>query len=362
MKRSRIPLLLLASSLSLVGCYEFVTQITVSSVARSWTGANSFSQGNSGGSGYVLGLAGDEIHRISGTGISRIHDGDYAADFGGPYTLTSVAQTHTLGWHEHTFVHGNLVGSSDNLNLFRITTAYLSNPRTKVRPWLTQFTRGGTTYEVREICEIAANPVTTYGDPWDANAHLYMSFRACQVSGSSCTAGVMEISVSSDYWWPESIGSDVQVWIHKPNGTLFSNECMPFAVTQHGSQSEEYLVVGDPSMDEISVFDAFDIAAGPIDSLIDSDSSTNIRDITIEGRGESSNSYGFIATLRSGSSSARIEHNHIFNGVLDATPFLSEAVPTNLKFIASRGRGLQSSSEYLYTFGSQVMRRSYQEE
>ncbi|WP_152629704.1 hypothetical protein [Haliangium ochraceum] len=345
-----------------VGCYSFVSQTTVMSSAPIWTGANHYTHGATY-AGDVIGLAGQDIYLIQGNTTYLLED--YLLDeFGGqPYTLTSVAQTHTLGLHEHTFMHGNPVGQTGNLSLLHTLQG---NPFTMqtVPPFNTTFRDSGQVYEVVQICDLAATGDGSYGDPNDASSHLFMSFRACPVAGGACVGGVMEVGFdnSVSMWSPRPAGTSDHVWVRKTSGSLFSNECMPIAATGKGDQTEQYLVVADPSWDEVTLFDASSVASGPLDSVRTLDSSFALRDIAIEGRGDGSVNLGMMTTLWGSSSAARLEHRVIANGDIgDDPPFLVESLPGNVRFIASRGLGVEGTSEQLYTFGSQLMRRYYQQ-
>ena len=354
---------LCAFALLSVSCYDFVSQTTVMPYTEYWRRAAPHTLGNSSGGG-VIGLAGQDIFYFAGNSWTKFDD--YLLDeFGGPYVLTSVAQTHTVGHHEHTFIHGNLVYQDDELSLL-YTSGGSPYSMSWVDPWTYSFYADGEFYAIKEICDMAASSTGEYGHPSDPSSHLYVSFRARNDSGPGAyyVGGVMEISFTSgmDYWWPRPTGSGDQVWIHQPDNTFFSNECMPIAVTGRGDQTEQYLVVGDRSMDELSVFDAYSIASGPVDSVRTPTSEFRIVELAIEGRGDGSTNYGFLVTLWRGSSGAKLEHTWIMNGDLDdGGPHLVESVPTNISHITSRGLGVENPTEQLYTFGNQVMRRYYEQ-
>ncbi len=363
MKRFQKVLVSLAASLTVAGCYDFVTLTTVMYTTPSWSGANSFS--GYGDDGFVLGLAGPDIYRIKNTTVTYFEE-PLLDEFGGPYTLSSIAQTNTLAGYEHTFVHGERNWAGENLNLLYTESADLE---TTDWDWVTPLSKTfkwyGATYEIEEICEIAAASVESGGAPYQADAHLFMSIRACPISWWApfmCVGGVIEVGIGEDdpVWWPETASSVHKVWIERPNGNLFSDECMPISVTRGGQQTTDYLVVGDPSEDEFTLFDAQDLSLGPLDSVTTPDSNDNILDLTIEGRREDTRNYGFIATLWGSSTARRVEHTYIMNGAfIGSSPFLVESVASDVEHISSRGLGADGITEQLYTFGDRVVRRRY---
>ncbi|PRQ04670.1 hypothetical protein ENSA5_05840 [Enhygromyxa salina] len=345
-----------AAALLAIGCYEFVSATTVLNSAPNWTGAAAHTFSGSHG---VVGLAGQDVYWFDNGGPTFWND-PLIDEFGGAYVLTSIAQTHTLGFHEHTFVHGNLVGESDNLSLLHTQQGSPSSMEF-VDPSVSTFSKYWTSYQVTEICDLAAASHGNFGNPSQSSSHLYMSFRACELNdSSSCTAGVMELAFDTDIsWWsPKQIGSTQQIWITKPNGTLFSSECMPIAVTSRGDQSTQYLVVADPSMDEVSAYEAYSLASGPVSDL-QTFSGAYIEDIALEGRADGNIDYAFLVTLWS---DGRVEHRLLTDGdIASGTPFLTEYLPTHIQDIATRNIGAQSSSGQLFTFGDQVVRRSYEQ-
>lgn len=361
MKLNKLVLIPLSTiALLSVSCYYYVSQTTVMNAAPTWTGASAHTLGSIKGS---IGLAGQDIYWFDGVKAPVLMD-DYLLDeFGGPYVLTGVAQSHTSGLHEHTFMHGNLVGETDNLSLLY---TYGGNPFSMdwVDPLDPTIESGKNLYEIVQICELASAADGSFGHPDDPSSHVYMSFRACTV-GQDCTGGVLEIAVDDgvygpSLWWPKINGSVEQIWIRQPNGVRYTNECMPIAVTTRGDQTDQYLVVGDPSHDEFSVFDAFAIGSGPISSLIVADANRNIRDIVIEGRGDGATDYGMLATLWAGPGGSRIEHRTITNGDLpNVAPHLIEPMQSNIQFLSTLNLGAEGTTGVIYTFGTAVARRSY---
>jgi hypothetical protein len=358
-KLALIPLSMFA--LLSVSCYDFVSQTTVMNSAPTWTGASAYTLGSTTGS---IGLAGQDIYWFNGTNTPVLLADDALLDeFGAPYVLTGVAQSHTAGFDQHTFIHGNLVGDTDNISLL-----YVSGSSPLSMDWVDAFdptiVENTNLYEIVQICDIASAADGSYGEPHEPNSHMYMSFRAC-TAGSHCTGGVLEFAVNDGiygptWWWPKVIGSTEQVQIRRPNGSLYSNECMPIAVTTRGDQTDQYLVVGDPSADEFTVFDAFAIGSGPIANLVVAEPNRNIRDIVIEGRGDGSSDYGMFATLWTGSAGSKIEHRTVINGDLpNETAHLVEPMPSNITFLSTLNLGAEGTTGVLYTFGTEVKRRSY---
>jgi hypothetical protein len=361
-KLAKMSIPLCAAAVLAVGCYEFVSQTVVLNNAPEWTGSGSWSAG--GGGGAVVGLAGQDVYWTSGSGVEFYND-PLLDEFGGPYVLTSAAQTHTQGFHERSFFHGNLVGETDNLSLLFTGHFSITNPYEWVDPLYFDFYDGSTLFEVTQICDMAAGGNELYGNPSDPDSHMYLSFKACTPAGSSCTAGVMEISFDNQvaWWWPKSVGGVEQVTVRRATGARFSHECMPISVTRRGDQQTQYLVVGDPSMDELTVFDASSIASGPTDYVYAPDSTRNIVDVTVEGRGDGSVDFGLLVTLWKGSGGARLEHRTIINDEFDAAGVMMyETVPSNVQAIASRGYGAEGTTERLFMFGDQLVRRDYQKE
>ncbi len=353
--------LLALSVLAGAGCYELASATTVFSSARSWTGTGHASIGSTYGK-HSVGLAGQDVLTFDSSGLRSSWTAPAMSVFGGAHVLTSIAQTHSMGFHEHTFVHGNLAGRTDNLDLLYTYQTNLTALR-RVQPWYIRFWDAGTYFNVVEICDLAAASLPSYGNPADLESHLFLSFRACPEGGGACAGGVLEVQVDTaiSQWWIRSNQQGTQVTLRKPDGTRFSNECMPISVTSYGEQSRQYLAVGDPSWDEISLFDANRLWEGPLGSLRVADTTRNIKDVYVEGRGDGSTDYAFLAVLWRGSTSATLEHSVAVNGTFasDAT-HLIETVPSDVLFIEGRGLGAEGTSAALYTYGSRVIQRTYQ--
>jgi hypothetical protein len=236
-----------------------------------------------------------------------------------------------------------------------------------VDPWYATpsfYAAVGGEHTIVEICDMASPADGSYGNPSDLNSHLFLSVRACRPSFWGCSGAIVEISVDTgpQFWWTEYRNGTDQAWVETPTSavTWFDNECMPIAVTARGDQSTQYLVVGDPSRDEFSVFDAASIGSGPIDHLTVSEPNRSIADITVEGRGDGSTDYVFLTTLWKGAAGSKLEHRNLVNGAFTSDPpFLVESMPSNIDFIATRGLGAEGTTGDLFTFGSQVMRRNY---
>ncbi len=349
----------LAASLVVLGCYTLQSTRTLDSFSPTWTGSGTYGLS---GPKYAAGLAGENIYLYDSSGRRELWSSPLSDQFGGSYVLTSVAQTHSLGHHEHSFVHGNLVGRTDNLDLFYGTEPFPSL-MSRVEPWWPQFWDAGSYFAIVEICDMAAAETGEYGHPTDPESHLFLSVRACNDAGS-CAGGVVEATFDDSMrsWWIRSNQEGVQATIRKANDNRFSNECMPIAVTSRGDQETQYLVLGDPSWDELSVFDATRLWEGPLDALRTSDSTRNIADVVVEGRRDGSTEYAFLATLWSGSGSTQLEHRAIVNGAFpDGSPHLTETLPDDVRFLATRGLGAETTTSDLFTFGDQVVRRRYEQ-
>ena len=366
MKIRKITLPLCAAALLAVSCYDFAGQTTVMSSTPTWTGSAAHTYSGRQG---VVGLAGQDVYWFNTGGPSYWHD-PLIQEFGGPYVLTSVTQTHTLGLHEQTFVHGNLVGETDNLSLLHTVQGGFGSMEW-VDPWF--FTpsiqdKNGTTLNIVEICDMASPADESYGNPSDPDSQLFLSVRACSPTLGGCAGAILEVSVDSgeQYWWTEYRDGSEQAWAHAGTGPFwtgpewFTNECMPIAVTTRGDQSTQYLVVAEPSRDEVSLFDASSIASGPVDSFKANEPNRSIVDLTVEGRGDGEVDVMFLGTLWKGSAGSRLKHRNIADGDISTDPpFLVEVLPSNIDFIASRGVGAEGTTGDLFTFGAQVMRRNY---
>lgn len=354
--RSTVATFGLGFSLLFASCYELVSTSTLYTTVRAWTGTGTLGRG---GPKHSLGLAGQDIYQFSPSGLERVWTAPLIEEFGGPHVLTSLTQTHTLGHHEHTFAHGNLVGRTDNLDLFYTFQSYVG-AMTRVRPWSPRIWDGGD-FDIVQVCDMAAAEQQAYGEPNDLDSHLYLSVRACRRGGGTCAGGIVEVQMNSrvDYWWIRSNQDGWQSTLRKADGSFFSNECMPIAVTGRGDQATQVLVVGDPSWDELSVFDASRLWAGPLDALRTPDAAV-IRDVTVSGRRDGSVDYAFVATLWSTASSARVEHRAVVNGdIPSGAPHMTESVASEVRFIEDRGLGAQAGVGELYTYGNTVVRRGY---
>lgn len=342
-----------------LACYELVSTTTVSTTPRNWTGAGHFSMGNAV-SRQAVGLAGQDIYGFQASGSVWSWSAPLLAKFGGPHTLTSIAQTHSLGHHEKLFIHGNRVGETDNLDLLHARS--LNDLFSVVEAFDPTFWDAGTYHDLVEICDMAAVTLPEYGNPNDLSSHLFLSFRACARNGSGCSGGVLEVQVNAQVnrWWIRSNQEGGQVTNRKADGTRFSNECMPIAVTAYGDQSKDYLVVGDPSWDELSVFDANRLWEGPLDSHRAPDSSRNIEDVHVEGRGDGGLDSVMLSVLWRGSSSAKLEHWAVLGGTFSASPFLVENLSSGVQLISGLGLGAEGTTGDLFTFGNNVVRRHYQ--
>lgn len=350
--------LLLTSSLVAGGCYIYAGNEMVLDDAPGWTGADSFTE-NAFVPGDLLGLAGQDIYRFRGTSLYKVYNDPFLGEFGGPYTLTSVAQTRAFPSFQGLYVHGKPVGGDGGLTLL-YADSIAFNTVTEIEPYLTSFEHEGVEYDVAEICEIAAVPPSS-----DDDARVYASMRACSEYG--CVGGVMEFEFTDDMWSPKPAGSSHHVWILRASNSLYSNYCMPISVTRGGDQTVDYLALADTAVDEISLFDARNIAAGPLDRYRSTDLSFvwNFRmvDISVEGRRDGSTNYAFVTTLwrpEVGGGSRRLQHWVAANGSFGSDPeFLTETVPADVSKIGTRGLGFEGTSGVLYTFGDKVMRRSY---
>ena len=357
---SKWSLAAVASAVFVVGCYELTSVTTQMWSNPGWTGS-----GRWAGSGAHLatGLAGQDIYHFR-EGFSRTDVAPFLSQFGGEYELTGIAQTHSLGFHEHMFVHGNLVGETDNLRLLYGVVDY-GPAMTWIEPLNPHFWEVGQDWEVVEICDLTAAETGEFGLPTDADSHLFMSVRACPTTIGSCAGGVLEVQIApgGEVWWVRSTQEGYHATVRKPNGSLYSNECMPISVTARGDQTKQYLAVGDPDFDEISVFDAKRIFDGPLDSRRAYDSSHDIMDLVIEGRRDGTAEFGFLGVLWGSSGARRLEHTMLVDGAFPTGgPHLTETLAGDVDFIQTLGTGAEDSSAHLFTFGDRVQDRRYDQE
>ncbi len=385
MTRFHALALALSSSFLLSGCYDLLSTEVIpvdaseNAVPGEWTGIGPFVNYQY----RVMGLNGREIWRIDLDSMFEVtgwEGSEIYNMFGGDYTLTSFAQMHRSSWGD-VLIHGNRTGATDE---FRF--AHTNDPFFKELDWVepstTNFNVGGQGYELLEICEIIARPVnTTFRGLDNPDMQAFISFRAKRNGSTTAevVGGVMEIDfiwdISDEKWlWlgmdtPPGSEEETEIWIRQINGESFSDECMPIAVTRGGKQTVNYLVVGDPSEDEITVFDAAHLSAGPLDSIKESNLDYSITDITVEGRGanELNDNYGFVTTLwGNAENEKRLEHILIMDGDIDNYgPFLEEILHetssgiNELNFIETRGNGADYAQEYIFTLGDAVERRLY---
>ncbi|MBL4632675.1 MAG: hypothetical protein JKY56_02310 [Kofleriaceae bacterium] len=353
-KKSRTMVWLATCGLVLAGCYTLTSVTTLMWNSPEWTGSGRF-----GGSGVhrVVGLAGQDVHHF---GSGAISEAPLLSKFGGPYVLTSAAQTSSLGHHEHSFAHGNLVGRRDNL---RLLYTVLSEFETMdwVSPVDPHFWEHGTNWDVVEICDMVASEAHDFIQPVSQESHLYISIRACPRTGGSCAGGIAEVQMSPDSssWWIRSNQEGWQGTVSKANNTLFSDECMPISVTsEHGDNTTRYLVVGDPSWDELTVFDADKLWDTPLHS---SRTPTNrrIKDVVIEGRKDGSTQFGFLTVLWTGGTGSQLQHTVLTNGQFPDDPHLTENVAGDTSFIETLGYGAETDSGELFSFADRTQRRLY---
>jgi hypothetical protein len=344
----------IAGAVVSAGCYSLSSAITLMSSAPAFTGTGARALG--GTIHYSVGLAGQDVHNFGNS--TFVQTAPFLGLFGGPHRLTAYVQTVTAGFHQREFIHGNLVGHTDNLRLI-----YKEHPD-NVPSWVEAFWPyvwdGGEYFRLKEICGLAASDSPIYANPDDPESHLFLSFRACGQSTGTCAAGVLEawVDAQGSAWSVESGQDGTYATLRRPNGARFSDECMPISVTSDRDQAKQYLVVADPSMDEVSIFDAFRLYAGPLSSARWPDGSRNLRDVVIEGARRGSVDVAWVAVLWSGTGGTALRHHSVGNGIIDSVAFLNES-PGDVSFIESDTPGPISSTARLFTYGAQVVRRTY---
>lgn len=354
---ARFSAFALATSGVLAACYDLTAQVLVSSTPVAWTGTGSSSRNNQK---RTLGLAGQDVHHFVGSRLVEVETAPYLAQFGGPYVLTSSVPTRVLGLHELEFAHGNRVGQTGELRLL-----YRSNP-VNVATWVTPaapFVPADEEYfQIVQICGLTAARTLLWATPESPDSHLFLSIRACGLTSGTCAGGVVEVDMNASVtsWWPAVGPTGVQVALKKPNGAFFSNECMPIAATGNAELARQYLVVGDPSVRELSVFDAFRLADGPVDHVATTDATRVLRDVVIEGKRESDTDQAVVGVLWGSSSDAVLRHHLLFDGTLTAA-YSTDALPNNARFVESPGPlpAQLALGASLFTFGSEVWRRDY---
>ena len=353
----------------LFGCYEPSGNRTILPSNIEWTGAGDYASGSSF-RGIAMGLAGQDAYWFGDNGSVNLHSNVLAGEFLGPYQLTSVAQTFSLGWHEQSFMHGNLVGQTNNLDLFHTVQAFFGHTAAHRIAPLNNLTllQDGLRYNVVEICDMATpDQASGWVLPYHSNSHLLMSVRACTSSGS-CAGGVIEaaIDTSKRWWWIKSTAGVQHASIKRLSGARYSNECMPISATRwsgfdSNTVSDEFLFVGDPSTDEITVFDAQDLKRGPVDALR-LPSSKRIKDLTVEGVQSGAVHFSFLAVLWQNGTGNTLEHYQVVDGNLPSSAFLTENLGAGIDLVQSFGRGYRNSQEGtgdVLTLGNRVVRRSY---
>lgn len=363
-------LLVCIGGFALSACYEPTDTDDLPANPTSWTGAGDYEYGSSY-RGLSVGLAGQDMYLFSESGSvwhwSNVLDGE----FSGPYRLTSIAQTFSLGWHEQSFLHGNLVGRTDNLDLFHTEQGYFGYyAQKRIPPRGSQaISTGEGTFNIVEICDMAT-PDKNNGWvlPYFNDSHLFLSIRAC--NSSRCVGGVVEAQFNSQMsqWWIKTTSGQQHAQVHRAGGWLFSNECMPITATRWsdtsvGAAVEEYLIVADPSIDEITTYKASNLKAGAVDFHRYSSSTAEILDISADGIQQGSVHYSFIQALWRDGSGANLQHYTATNGALPDSPFLTEPVSRRTTQVQGFGRGELNDIRgkgYLMTLGSTAVIREYQ--
>lgn len=346
------------------GCYHLEGLSTVLGSAPYWTGAGHASVANATFGGHAVGLAGEDVVVFRGTSVST-YDSPLLAELGPGYTLTGIAQTHSLGHHENTFLHANPAGETGALDLF-LNAGFHFHSTQRVAGNMPWFIHDDEIYEINRICDLAASELPEFGNPADDDSHLFLSVQACPFgSTTGCVGGVVEadFSTNSREWWVKYSGG-YQAAIRRPNGALFSAECMPISATGLGGSNRHYVAVGDPSQDELLLFAVGALHQPAVSSRRSARSNQHIADLVLEGRGSGTTDFGFLTVLWTGTGGTRLEHTLATNGTLAASPFLTEAVSSTSRFIHTTGAGGNpyGGRADLYTFGSSVVRRSYVED
>jgi hypothetical protein len=360
-KRNRLMWCSSAVAILVASCYHLENSVVVMTNAPTWTGAGHASVGSASSPGRALGLAGEDIY-VGSTASMVLYDSPFLPELGAGYTLTGIAQTHTMGFHENTFLHAYAAGDVGSLDLF-LVTGFNFNSYTRIvstSPW---FVESGTIYELTQICDMAGVPIPAYGLPSDEDSHLYLSVRACSMGDSPvCVGGVVEadFSATANEWGVKNSGG-WQAAIRKADGSLYSEECMPISATGLGDTSVHYLALGDPSADELALYEVGQLDQPPVSTRHLPHANQNIRDLVLEGRGDGTTDYGFLAVLWNGSGGTAIEHVLATNGTIGSGAFLTEPVLNTTRFIHSTGAGGKPANNRadMYTFGTRVYRRTY---
>lgn len=363
-KSITLPLILILSA-----CYEQDgTPTNVWRESGAWTGSGDYSAGSSYG-GMAIGLAGQDMVFFDQSGLRGRTQDVLAGEFSGPYELTSIAQTFSVGHHEQSFLHGNLVGRTDNLDLFfTVQSQWWHTAPVRISASDDIVIRDGSRrFTITQICDMATPDVSNgWVLPDHPQSHLFLSVRACE--GSSCVGGVVEAAFVDSFsrWSIKYTGMTQHAHIHRTGSHRFSNECMPIAATRRSSQDasaedREYLYLLDPSMDQIHSFDTHNFTRGAVDQVRYSGAHRPM-DITAEAVRLGDLHHSFVQTLWRNGSRRYITHHYASNGQLSDEEFLLENVNSDITHIQSLGSGFRNNVDergHLVTLGRYGTLRHY---
>ncbi len=375
MDRIKLIFSLTLFSLGLCGCYDLDSVRPVSSDGARWTGAGDYSQTGQL-DGVVVGLAGQNLYRYYSNGTYSRQNNVLSGEFSGPYALTSIAQTFSYGLHEQSFLHGNLQGRTDNLDLFHTEGTYFSWDRAanRIRPYPGLTVRSGAiTFEIVEICDMATpDNRSGWTLPYHDDSHLFLSVRACTGGDESglCAGGMVEVGFDGwpNFWNIQYTGSQPHAQFRRQNGNLFRNECMPIAATRwsdaNPSIAREFVYLAAPAFDEVVVAEVDQFHRGILDTL-SRPSSHAIQDISVEGMKVGSVHYNFLQGLWAGPSTQNVAHYQVVNGDMPTSHFYVQSVPNNIDFIQGFGGGKRNELMgvgHMMAFGNAANLHKYRED
>lgn len=317
------------------GCYRSHTITAIPhSAGHTWTGTGRITM--SPQTPFAIGLAGREMFWSPDlTRTATITPSLYPA--GEDYVLTGIAQTSAVEWHYKTWVHAQPVGGDNELSLFMTEDPQMTAGYNRVAPiGGTGIIEGGANYAITKICDIAGTDNTL-----DVHGRLYLSIIACR--GTDCAGGLVEAATEESVprqWWVR----DGQATLSGPRGH-FAPECMPMATTGRDGLATQYIALASPSSNELFVYRADAINAGPVASVA-LHAGYRPLDVVFARANETA---VYVTVLRKSPTDTVLDAYVLVDGRL--SPILSQGVAPTMQFVESPGFLPASPMRDLFVYG-----------
>lgn len=325
------------------GCYRSHTIMVLPHTAgHTWTGTGRLTDRSH--RPYAVGLAGPEMlwspDLSRTTTLSASLTPSLYPD-GAPYVLTGIAQTSVLSDGFNTWVHAQPTGRDNDLSLFVSSEPSLISEYDPVLPVpSTGVIEDGANFEIKKICDIAAIDHTE-----DQDGRLYMSVIACR--GTDCAGGLVEVASNvaapTRQWWVR----DGQATLRGRSGH-FAAECMPIATTGRDQFATNYVALASPSSDELYVYRAGAINAGPV-ATVALHAGYQPKDVVFARTSESP---VYVSVLRKSATDAVIEAYMLSSDHRLTGPLAPQGVALSTQFIESPGFVAGTNLRDMYIFGS----------